>query len=370
MADGTEAAYYVSRMAECSAEFERDAGYLRPFLVRAYGESEADAVLQKARQRFAAMLPRLPYIGGEENHLTGELLRSARCLALYMAMKASGKSAAEAGKILYDATLQWVSNRGAPPQQLSAEELMRRRAERARRSQRRQYAADWVYSFVPGDGSSFDYGYDFAECAVQKMYRAYGADEFLRYYCFLDFAVSRAAGLGLRRTMTLAEGYCKCDHRFRHGRRTEQGWPPPWLSPPERSSQSGSSAAHLTLRVLPQTLAVCRLDASQAMPAWLSSCSFWSVTRTEDELSVVLPEEDAPATWQAERGWRCLQVQGPLDFDLIGVLSSLSVPLADVNISIFVLSTYDTDYLLLRAADLDKARRVLSTCGHAIEEGT
>lgn len=138
-----------------------------------------------------------------------------------------------------------------------------------------------------------------------------------------------------------------------------------------RTAECGAeSPAHLSLRVLPQTLAVCRLDASEAVPAWLSSCSFWSVTRTEDELSVVLPEEDAPSTWRAERGWRCLKVQGPLDFGLVGVLSSLTAPLADANISIFVLSTYDTDYLLVRAADLHKACRVLSACGHAVEEGT
>ena len=112
---------------------------------------------------------------------------------------------------------------------------------------------------------------------------------------------------------------------------------------------------------------LCRLGPNEVPEtAQLLSCSFCSVTRTEDEISVVVPEEVVPATWQTERGWRCLKVHGPLDFSLIGVLASLTVPLADAGISVFALSTYDTDYLLVRAADLDKAKGVLTACGHAI----
>ena len=232
MGDELGAGYYVSRTAECMSEFDEDAEHLHPFLTQAYGEGEADAILRQARQRFAVLIPQLPYIGGDENYLTGELVRSARCLALYGAMQAHGKSAAETGKVLYDAMAALVGQGSAPLPPLSVDELMRRRSERATRSQRRSYPADWVYSFVPGDGEAFDYGYDFVACAAQKLYHAHGADEFLPYYCFLDFAASRAAGLGLHRTMTLAEGHGKCDHRFKRGRQTEQDWPPPWLRPP------------------------------------------------------------------------------------------------------------------------------------------
>jgi hypothetical protein len=349
--------YSVSQTAEWLAEFDADAEHLRSFLADAYGQDEADAMLSQARERFVALIPQLPYIGGDENHLTGELVRAARCLAVYQAMQAHGKTAAEAGKVLYDAAAAQAAQPSPTTQLWTGQELMRRRRERAGRSQRRQYPADWVYTFVPGDGEAFDYGYDFTECAARKLYRAHGADELLPYYCFLDFAVSKAAGLGLRRTMTLAEGHAKCDHRFKRGRPTGQDWPPPCL----RQTQMN----HLTLSVLPQTFAVCHLSPAEvAEAARVSSCSFWSVTRTQEELSVVVPEEAMPAAWQAERGWRCLKVQGPLDFSLTGILSSLSVPLAEVGISIFALSTYDTDYLLVRALDLDKAIRVLNACGH------
>jgi len=367
MGEPLGADYYVARTAQWTAGFDSEAEHLRPLLVQAYGEEETDAVLRQARQEFVSLIPRLPYIGGDENHLTGELVRSARCLALFKAMQAHGESAAETGKLLYDAMASLVGAAGAARQTLSPDELMARRRERAARSQRRQYPGDWVYSLVPGDGEAFDYGYDFSECAVQKLYHAHGADEFLPYYCFLDFAASRAAGLGLHRTMTLAEGHSLCNHRFKRGRETERDWPPPWL----RSQGQGPAPQlrlSLSLHVLPQLFAVCRLEPAASIPAWPPSCGLWSVTRTEDELSVVLPADQAPATWRAERDWRCLKVQGPLDFGLTGILAALSVPLAGAGISIFALSTYDTDYLLVRAADLNKAKSVLMACGHTITE--
>jgi hypothetical protein len=83
-----------------------------------------------------------------------------------------------------------------------------------------------VYEFVVGDGEEFDYGYDFLECAAQKFYHAQDADKFTPFYCFLDYPKSK---MGLSRTMTLAEGHAKCNHRFKEGRKTEFGWPPPFL---------------------------------------------------------------------------------------------------------------------------------------------
>jgi len=109
---------------------------------------------------------------------------------------------------------------------LTREQLLDRRRRRAERSQERGYPEDYVYEFVAGDGSEFDYGYDFSECAAQKFYQAQRADEFTPFYCYLDFPTST---MGLRRTLTLSEGYAKCNHRFKEGRESEQAWPPPFL---------------------------------------------------------------------------------------------------------------------------------------------
>ena len=120
----------------------------------------------------------------------------------------------------------------------------------------------------------------------------------------------------------------------------------------------------LGLSVLDDPLAVCRLAPGAALPDWLSwSGKLTAVCRTPEELSLVCLERDVPDDVRAERGWRAFKVEGPLDFALTGVLAGLAAPLAEAGISIFAISTFDTDYLLVRAADLDGARSVLArTC--------
>lgn len=123
---------------------------------------------------------------------------------------------------------------------------------------------------------------------------------------------------------------------------------------------------HLTLSLLPDTLAVCRLPAGTGLPAWATAGAFYAVTRTADELSVVCPQQQVPAGVTCQPGWRCLQVAGPLDFALTGVLASLAQPLAAAGISIFACSTYDTDYLLVRDEALDAALTALRSAGHGL----
>src|SRR5512140_2292609 len=110
------------------------------------------------------------------------------------------------------------------------------------------------------------------------------------------------------------------------------------------------STMHLSLTVLPETFAVCRLAADDAVPACGTTSSIFCITRTTDELSIVALEDAAPADVRAERGWRALRLAGPIDFALTGVLASVLQPLAEARIGIFAISTFDTDYVLVRAA--------------------
>ncbi len=123
----------------------------------------------------------------------------------------------------------------------------------------------------------------------------------------------------------------------------------------------------LTLEVLPRTFAVCRLDADASLPDWAASGGFVSLTRTDAELSIVCLQESVPAGVRAEPGWRCLRVKGPLGFGLTGILASLAGPLASSGVSIFVVSTYDTDYLMLQQRDLDRGLDALQRAGHTVE---
>ena len=122
----------------------------------------------------------------------------------------------------------------------------------------------------------------------------------------------------------------------------------------------------LTLSALPEPFGICRLPRESDFPVWATASSFFSITRTSEELSVVCAEEVISEGTTSEKGWWCLKVHGPLDFSSTGILSSLLRPLARANISVFALSTYDTDYLLVKERDLDHAKAVLLEEGHNI----
>jgi hypothetical protein len=123
----------------------------------------------------------------------------------------------------------------------------------------------------------------------------------------------------------------------------------------------------LKLTILPDTFAVCRLDADAAIPTWATSDSFFSITRTAEELSVVCLQSLVPDGVRCERDWRCVQLAGPIPFSAVGVLASLVQPLAQASISVFALSTFDTDYLLVKAADLERAIDAWRRCGHTVQ---
>jgi hypothetical protein len=120
----------------------------------------------------------------------------------------------------------------------------------------------------------------------------------------------------------------------------------------------------LSLVILRDSFAVCKLRADEDIPSWALSGSFCSLTRAPEELSIVCPQELVPEAVQAVRGWRSLKVEGKLDFTLVGILSSLTSSLAHAGIVVFVISTYDTDYVFVKESDLDRAVAALRKAGH------
>lgn len=110
-----------------------------------------------------------------------------------------------------------------------------------------------------------------------------------------------------------------------------------------------------------------RLAPAPEPPAWVHHGHFFSVTQSEEELSVVCESHLVPAGAQNEPGWRAIKVQGPLHFSEVGILARLSDTLAANGVSVFVISTYDTDYILVRATALRKALDALTEAGHVIK---
>ena len=116
----------------------------------------------------------------------------------------------------------------------------------------------------------------------------------------------------------------------------------------------------LAVEFLPDAYAICRLPANEPIPAWAAG-PFTSITRTSDELSIVCRQTQVPDDVKCERDWRCLRVVGTIPFSMVGVLASLLNPLAEADISVFTISTFDTDYVFVKERDVKKARHALQS---------
>jgi hypothetical protein len=122
----------------------------------------------------------------------------------------------------------------------------------------------------------------------------------------------------------------------------------------------------LTFRQLPDRYVVCRLAPDAPMPTWIPKGSLVSITRTQDELSIVCPEPVTPPNVKCETGWTALKLEGPFPFTLTGVLSSFLVPLAENKIPIVAVSTFDTDYVFIKLDNLEAAVDALQKAGHQL----
>ena len=123
----------------------------------------------------------------------------------------------------------------------------------------------------------------------------------------------------------------------------------------------------ITLRLIENTFGIARLDAAAAVPGWAVEGKWFSVTRTADELSIVAESALIPGGVNYEGGWRALKIDGILDFAEIGIIAGISSALALDGVSVFVISTYNTDYILIKASSLEKGMRLLRESGYNIE---
>jgi len=119
--------------------------------------------------------------------------------------------------------------------------------------------------------------------------------------------------------------------------------------------------------LLQDTFAICRMDKIASLPDWAVGGEFWSVSRTPDELSVVCPQGSVPADVDHEAGWKCLKVDSPFEFDLAGMISSMAAPLAEADVELFVVATQDSDYLMVRESELERAAGELARAGFSLD---
>jgi len=122
----------------------------------------------------------------------------------------------------------------------------------------------------------------------------------------------------------------------------------------------------LQLSLLKETYGICVFPSNAIIPEWALMTSLCSITRTKKDLTIVCPQNIIPPDSESDLNWRCFRIDGTFDLNQIGVISSLAAPLAQADISIFVISTYDTDYILVKDQKVEHAVSVLIDYGHMI----
>jgi len=125
----------------------------------------------------------------------------------------------------------------------------------------------------------------------------------------------------------------------------------------------------LDLVILKKKFAICQLSPKDSIPDPSKLGDFWSITKTEDEISIIVSEKIIlQGNCKTEKGWRAIKIIGPLYFSLTGIIATLSTVLAKAGISIFAFSTYNTDYVLVKEKNLEQSKAVLEKSGHNIIE--
>jgi hypothetical protein len=233
----TDEAYYVRNKAKLLQDHRRLTTIGQKIMAARYESDFVAAVTRESLAEFEKLLLELPYIDGDQNPLTGNLVFSASALAFYYVMKRHGRTVEETGELLYLIMEAWIKRYPGFIRRLMGAYYMSKLSQRQSRrraplSQERRYAGDWVFEYVEGDVETFEWGRDYVECGIVKFLHSQGADELTPYLCLTDHALFGALGIELKRTMTLAEGCEKCDFRFKRGG-SPSGWPPPWLNAQE-----------------------------------------------------------------------------------------------------------------------------------------
>jgi len=213
------ATYYIENRSKLLAQFKKKEGSFRA-VIGAELPAEAESILQEMLEEFNTILPRLPYIGGDKNLLTENLVVSAWFLSLYKTLCKHGYGDDYIGDLCYRIAEDFVNKQpkwAAKLQGMLAGSGMFKSMYRklSENSQKREYAGDFVVQYVEGDGTNYDYGFDFTECGICKLFQAENASQFTKHMCRIDYLTTSFNGIELIRTGTIANGHEKCDFRFR-----------------------------------------------------------------------------------------------------------------------------------------------------------
>lgn len=211
----------IKQKLDLLRDFDKSAARIDHLFVLRFGEEQAGRYVLEARQEYELLIPQLPDLGGRQP-FTRFIIATAWFLAIYRVLQRQGRSLEETGQLVYDASEAYLKAvPGFARRFLGfmsfSPRYLRKLKIRAAESQLHKFPGDYVYTYIEGDGITFDYGVDYTECAACKFLESQGALELAPYLCAVDKLYSDLLGWGLARTMTLADGHDKCDFRFKKG---------------------------------------------------------------------------------------------------------------------------------------------------------
>lgn len=212
--------YYKFKKSDFFVQFNGFCERIGGLIEEKYGKGFKKEAMPEIREEYGSIYEEMPYIGGDENNLTSDIVSAAENLAFYKVLKRHDKPLKEIGELVYNAQKKVFDDHPELVPPMTNPEVIPYIKYAAQVSGEKKFPGDWVYEFVDGN-DGFDFGTEFTECGIQKLYHKYGADEFTPYLCAMDILMSECGNLGLHRTQTLAEGGDKCDFRYKAGRETK-----------------------------------------------------------------------------------------------------------------------------------------------------
>ncbi|MHB8138075.1 MAG: L-2-amino-thiazoline-4-carboxylic acid hydrolase [Smithellaceae bacterium] len=216
---------YIYRKKQLLKGFDRSVARSKPVLITRYGDEQANSLISECRREYEALIPQIPFIGHKSPFLIF-LIPTSRYLAVYRVLQRKGLTIEEACQVIY---LMNEAEWKAVPMILGriisylwfSPLFIWRIKRRAKESQKREHAGGYVLTFIEGNDQTFDWGLDYTECAGCKFLSQQGVPELTPLMCSFDKTASETLGWGLTRTTTIADGYERCDFRFKKGGKTK-----------------------------------------------------------------------------------------------------------------------------------------------------
>jgi hypothetical protein len=229
--------YYIKQKPKLMEQFDKFLRITKDILVEQYTDSKAENLINQIRDNYEEIIPEIPYIGGRKNVFTSILIDCVANIPIIRILEKERFTYREIGEFTYKfwELVNKIRKRKLEKQGLNPTDQYFNKAfvdymkKSAERSQKKQFTYDFVWEFVEGDGIKFDYGYNYSECGIQKIFKKLGAEKYMPFVCLADFATANVYGFGFTRTQTLGNGAPLCDHRYKRDGETARGWPPDHL---------------------------------------------------------------------------------------------------------------------------------------------